>query len=134
MSWPADKNPADFRAVAANLRLTGQSSRADCVDYLIDRLEACELFIGNLAEEIEREPQPVNPEGLPAVSDLAGIYARARDLEKFWEADARVAGLDQWNKGYARGASATCGHVREFLTHLNASFRRRMTCRNEDAE
>lgn len=132
MSWPADKSPADFRAVAANLRLTGQSSRADCVDYLIDRLEACELFIGDLAEEIERGPQPVAPNTeLPVPSDLAGIYARARDLEPYWDADARHRSVDQWNKGYARGAAVTCGHVREFLTHLNASFRRRMTTESE---
>jgi len=38
-TWDPDKRISDFKVVADHLRSEGQTSRADAVDYLIERVE-----------------------------------------------------------------------------------------------
>jgi hypothetical protein len=40
--WESDKNVEDFRVVAEGLKASGQSSRADAVNYLIERVKMLE--------------------------------------------------------------------------------------------
>jgi hypothetical protein len=49
--WDWNKNLDDFREVSKNLKSEGQTSRADCIDYLIARCKRIEKINGNTAED-----------------------------------------------------------------------------------
>jgi len=51
--WDMNKSLEDFRKVSENLRYDGQESRADVVDYLIERIELRENQLKEFRELVE---------------------------------------------------------------------------------
>jgi hypothetical protein len=88
--WSPDyKSPEDFRPVAANLRIEGHHSRADAVDWLIDRLKDAYdpdpwplvRELRDIASKMMRYTYPTEK----MRGELADILARATAALEHWE-------------------------------------------------
>ena len=53
LGWAVDKNLADFEPLISNLRQEG-SSRADLVQYLVERIKLVESRLAESQKEVER--------------------------------------------------------------------------------
>lgn len=52
-NFPEDKNLDDFKEISKNLRIEKQESRADAVDYLIERCKRSQLKLKSLMRVVE---------------------------------------------------------------------------------